>query len=245
MAITIRRGEKKYFERVEHVEGVRYEIALTGHAIYLDRQVSVMSQWVGGIFLGLLAHVIGVIVQFFLLRAAHNSVRIPYRSLRTTAVRRVPRTMILLLGLALTIVLPLLIAVIGGYFSQMAGTLLPAFPILAFVTFLLGCLTTIILLIRFPRTVLAFGCEPREYDFHSLGDELLVHEIVERVLALQDRLVASQDREFPRELVKLKNPPPPLFPARNAKDEPRLGNRAGSTKAHSAAEDYTPRSLRS
>lgn len=206
MAIAIRRGEKKYFERVEHVEGVRYEIALTGHAIYLERQVSVMSQWVGGIFLGLLAHVIGVIVQFFLLRAAHNSVRIPYRSLRTTAVRRVPRTMILLLGLALTIVLPLLIAVIGGYFSQMAGTLLPAFPILAFVTFFLGCLTTIILLIRFPRTVLAFGCEPREYDFHSLGDELLVQEIVERVLALQDRLAASSGSGVPPRVSQIEKP---------------------------------------
>lgn len=192
MAVAIRRGEKKYFERVEHVEGVRYEIVLTGHAVYLDRQVSVMSQWVGGIILGLILHIIGVIVQFGLLRTAHYSGRIPYTNLQTTAVRRVPRTMILLLGLALTIVIPILVIVVGELLSFMTRLYLPFFPILAGIAFVLGCLMTIIMLIRYPRTVLGLGCNAREYEFHSLGEEALVREIIERLIALQDRFLAAQ-----------------------------------------------------
>ena len=187
MAVAIRRGEKKYFEQVEHVEGIRYELVLTGHAVYLERHVSTMSQWVGGFILGLFLHVVGVIVQFVLLRSAHVSVRIPYRSLQTTSVRKMPRTMILLLGVALSILVPVVLKVLGEVMAVVGPRFTSqVFGILAVLAFFIGCVVTVIMLIRFPRTALVLGCMPREYEYHSLGEEALVHEIVERVLALQD-----------------------------------------------------------
>jgi hypothetical protein len=187
--MQIRRGEKRYFERVEHVEGVRYELVLTGHAAYLERHVSITSQWVGGVFLALFLHIIGVIVQYALLRGAHVSVRIPYRSLKSTSVRRVPRNMTLLLGIALTIVVPLVVVFLGGFLAGLFRSSTPILvaQILAVLVFFGGCIATVAMLIRYPRTALAFGFNAREYEYHSLGDESLVHEIIERVLALQDR----------------------------------------------------------
>lgn len=191
--MQVRRGEKRYFERVEHVEGVRYELVLTGQAVYLDRHVSITSQWVGGVFLALFLHIIGVIVQYVLLRTAHVGVRIPYGSLRSTAVRRVPRNFILLLGIALTIVVPLLISIVGAVMASAfrSSTLIVVSQILAVLVFFGGCITTVAMLIRFPRTALAFGFNGVEYEYHSLGDEVLVQEIIERVLALQDRCAAA------------------------------------------------------
>ncbi len=197
MAISVRSEEKRLFERVEHVEGIRYEIVLTSHAVYVERQVSMMSQWVGGILLAVFLHVIGAIVQYVLLRRAHESMRIPWRNLRSTGVRRVPRHIILLLGIAITIVLPLVLGFVGSALFAVGRSLpiLYLFQILAFATFFLSCIATVVLLIRFPRTALVLGSDWRDLEFHSLGDESAVREIAERVIAIQERVIGSSSRD--------------------------------------------------
>jgi hypothetical protein len=196
MAIVVRPDEKRLLERVEHVEGVRYELVLTSHAVYVERQVSIMSQWVGGILLAVLLHVIGTIVQYVLLRRAHESMRIPYRSLRCTGVRKVPRHIILLLGVASAVVIPLLLGLIGGIFEAMRFpvSIVVVFPILAVLSFFVACIVTVVLMIRFPRTALVLGGEWRDFEFHTLGNEDAVRAIAERVVAIQERVIGGSGR---------------------------------------------------
>ena len=197
MAIIVRSEEKKLFESVEHVEGIRYEIVLTSHAVYVERQISVMSQWVGGILLAVFLQVIGTIVQYVLLRRAHESMRIPWRNLRSTGVRRVPRHIILLLGIAIAIVLPLILGFVGGFLAEVGDSpgIQVLFGVLAIAAFFLSCIATVVLLIRFPRTALVLGSDWRDLEFHSLGDENAVREIAEKVIAIQERVLGSSSRD--------------------------------------------------
>ncbi len=197
MAIIILAGEKKLYERVEHVEGIRYEIVMTSHAVYLERQVSMMSQWVGGMLLAIFLHIIGTVVQYLLLRRAHENVRIPWRNLRSTGIRRVPRHMILLLGIAIAIVLPLVLAFVGGVLSSVAQSpsLAALFGVLAAACFFIACVATVALLIRFPRTAFVLGGDWRDHEFHSLGDENAVREIAERMIVIQEKVIGSSNRD--------------------------------------------------
>jgi hypothetical protein len=196
LAIDIRPEEKKLFERAEHVEGVRYEIVLTSHAVYVERQVSVMSQWVGGMLLAIFLHVIGAVVQYVLLRGAHESMRIPWRNLRSTGIRRVPRHIVLLLGIGIALVLPFLIAIVGGVLFSFSRSqaVLQLFQALAVVSFFVACIATVILMIRFPRTALVLGSDWRNLEFHSLGDEAALREIADRVITIQERVAVSSGR---------------------------------------------------
>jgi len=197
MAIVTRPEEKRLFERVEDVEGVRYELVLTTHAIYVERHVNIISQWVGGMLLAIFLHIIGTIVQYVLLRASHESMRIPWRDLRATGIRQLPRHIILLLGIAVTIVLPILLAVVGNgfylatknyFFSQL-------FSLIAVAAFFIGCIATVVMMIRFPRTALVLGLDWRNLEFHSLGNEESVREIADRVVLIQEKVLANAQRD--------------------------------------------------
>jgi len=185
MSISVCQGESVVGQYAETVEGTRNELALTNSAVYFEAEKPPSSIWLSGILLSLL-QVVGIAIQYGVLRMSHVFARISLEQIDHLEVRRTPRSAIALLGGILSIVATIVMAV-------MADPRRGPEPIMVAVPWLTA-LGTIIVLILFPRGALVLGSHGVRYTYNSKMGVQRLSQVIQAISAAREQSLARPHR---------------------------------------------------
>ncbi|HUV38601.1 MAG TPA: hypothetical protein VMY39_03265 [Planctomycetota bacterium] len=184
MAITPLQGERVIGGLTETVEGQKYELMLTDRAVYYECEKPTSTIWISAALLSL-AQFLGILSFFAFLRTAHVYARIRLDQIDHLEVRRIPRILIMVLGIVACILVVVFAAMSAEKHRHGPGWAVFVLPVLAAVF-------TNILLVLMPRAQVTIGSHSAKYSYQSKATPGELQPFLKAIDEARERLQAGR-----------------------------------------------------